>query len=72
MRTTVDLDPDLHAEAMERAKRSRTTLSAIVNEALERSLRPIDPLRRDPMTGLGVVDLGRSISGDEVTELLDE
>ena len=72
MRTPVDLAPDLHAAAMERAKRSRTTLSAIVNEALERSLRPIDPLRRDPMTGLGVVDLGRSISGDEVTELLDE
>jgi Arc/MetJ family transcription regulator len=72
MRTTVELDADLHAEAKARAQRERTTLSAVVNDALAKALRPASLMRRDPMNGLGVVRLGRPVSSAEVADVLDE
>ena len=40
MRTTIDLPVDLLASAKERADEARSSLSAVVSEALRRFLRP--------------------------------
>jgi Arc/MetJ family transcription regulator len=72
MRTTVDIDEDLHAEAQAAARRSRTSVSGIVNEALRKALRPAGPVERDPLTGFGVVDLGYEVTADNVADVLDD
>ena len=72
MRTTVDIDEDLHAEAQAAARRSRTSVSRIVNEALRKALRPVGPVDRDPLTGFGVVDLGYEVTAAEVADVLDD
>jgi hypothetical protein len=72
MRTTVDLDPELHAEAQAEARRCRVSLSSLVNEALRKSLRPMPPVERDAVTGLGVVQLGYPVSSDDVADALDD
>ena len=72
MRTTVDLDPDLHAEAQAEAQRSRVTVSAIVNDALRKSLRPVPDLERDPITGLGVTSVGRRVTAADVADALED
>ena len=72
MRTTIDLDEELHAHAQIAARRERVTVSAIVNEALRKSLRPVSPMERDEMTGLAVVRLGYPVSPDDVADALDD
>jgi len=72
MRTTVDIDPDLHAEALTEAARERISMSVLVNEALRRILRPVPPVERDPDTGLGVISIGRPVSADEVADVIDD
>ncbi len=72
MRTTVDIEPDLHAQAQAEARRSRVTVSAVVNDALRKSLRPVPPIERDPLTGLGVVRLGYPVTADDVADALDD
>ena len=72
MRTTVDIDEDIHAEAQAAARRSRTSVSGIVNEALRKALRPVGPVERDPLTGFGVVDLGYEVSADDMADVLDD
>jgi hypothetical protein len=72
MRTTVDLDPELHAAAVAEARRSRASVSAVVNEALRKSLQPVPPVATDPVTGLGVVRLGRPVTSDDVADVLDD
>lgn len=72
MRTTIDLDDALHAEALAEARRARTTVSAIVNEALRKALRPVAPVERDPLTGLGVIDLGHPVTAEDVADVLDD
>jgi hypothetical protein len=62
VRTTVDIDPDLHAEALREAAR----------EALRQVLRPVPPVERDPDTGLGVISIGRPVSADEVADVIDD
>lgn len=71
MRTTVDIDIDLHAEARAEAKRTRTSISAVVNDALRKSFRPVLPVKRDPVTGLGVVELGYEVTAEDVADALD-
>ncbi|CCM63314.1 MAG: hypothetical protein WAR61_03495 [Candidatus Microthrix parvicella] len=72
MRTTVDLDPELHAEAQAYARRRRrVSLSSLVNEALRKSLRPVPLVERDAVTGLGVVQLGYPVSSEDVADALD-
>jgi len=72
MRTTVDIDAELHAEAQAEARRARISMSAVVNEALRKSLRPVPPVERDPLTGFGVVDLGYTVTSDDVADALDD
>ncbi len=72
MRTTVDLDPELHAAVQARATRERRTLSAVVNEALRKSLAPLPPVRREAATGLGVIELGYPVSADAVAHAIAE
>jgi|GEM_PF-1841612 len=72
MRTTVDIDEDLHAEALSEAARERISMSALVNEALRQILRPVPPVERDPQTGLGVISIGRRVTSDEVADVIDE
>lgn len=72
MRTTIDLDPELHAAALTRAGRERRTLSAVVNEALRQSFTPVAPVRRDAVTGLGVIELGHPVSASDVADALDD
>ena len=70
MRTTVDLDPALHAEALAKARVSRASLSDVVNEALRQALHPVPPVHRDPVTGLGTIRVGRSVTAAEVADAL--
>ena len=70
MRTTVDLDPGLHAEAMEFARRERVTLSEVLNEALRARLHPIPPPRISGNTGLAVIRIGRPITPEEVAAVI--
>lgn len=72
MRTTVDIDADLHAEALNEAARERISMSALVNEALRQILRPVPPVERDPATGLGVISIGRPVTSDEVADVIDD
>lgn len=72
MRTTVDLDDDLHAEAQAEARRTRTSVSALVNDALRKTLHPVPPVELDPLTGLGVIDLGHAVTAGDVADALDD
>ena len=70
MRTTVDLDPGLHAEALEYARRERVTLSEVLNDALRARLHPIRPARISENTGLAVLRIGRPITPEEVAAVV--
>ena len=72
MRTTIDLDPELHAEAVEHARRSRISLSQVVNQALRGTFHPVGPIERDPLTGLATLTIGRPITAAEVADALDD
>ena len=72
MRTTVNLDPDLHAEALARASSQRSTLSDVLNDALRSTLHPIPPVEIDPVPGLGVIRLGKPITSADVATALDD
>ncbi len=73
MRTTLTLEPDV-ATQLERLRRSRkTTLKALVNEALRAGLQQLaaPPVRRKPYRTPGV-SVGRCLIGslDNVAEVL--
>lgn len=70
MRTTVDIDPSLHAEAVEYARRERITLGEVLNDALRARLHPIPPVRISENTGLAVIRLGRPITPEEVAAVI--
>ncbi len=70
VRTTVDLDPGLHAEAVEYARRERITLGEVLNDALRARLHPIPPVRISENTGLAVIRIGRPITPEEVAAVI--
>ncbi|MGI8756657.1 MAG: hypothetical protein ACR2MB_12525 [Acidimicrobiales bacterium] len=71
MRATVDLEPELCAEARAEAQRSRVSVSAIVNDALRKSLCPVPPVEQDPLNGIGVVRLGYPVTADGVADAIE-
>lgn len=72
MRTTIDIDPQLHAEALEQSRVRRVSLSHLLNEALRVALRPVPAVEVDAITGLGVLHLGRPITDADVAAALDD
>lgn len=72
MRTTIDLDAELHAAALTVARAERRSLSDVVNDALRHALRPVGPVQRDDVTGLGVIEIGRRVTAVEVADALDD
>ena len=74
MRTTIDLQPDLHGMAQSIARDRHQTLSETINDLLSRVLTPQESpmFSTSPMTGLPTVRLGRIITAEDVRELDDD
>lgn len=48
------------------------SVSAIVNDALRKSLCPVPRVEQDPLTGIGVVRLGYPVTADDVADALED
>ena len=75
MRTTIDIPPMLHERIMAYAHSHGQSFSTTATEALQRGMAPIETpgtLRRDPLTGLLVVNSGHRVTSEDVAELIDE
>lgn len=74
MRTTIDLPEDLHRQARSIAHDSQRSFSAVVAELIRRGLRSESsaPVAQDQSTGLPVLDLGKTITSEDVRSLEDE
>jgi hypothetical protein len=75
MRTTIDLPTDLHRQAKAIARDRDWTLSEAVAWLMRRGLgegSPLPELKRDELTGILTIDLGRVITAEEVERFLDE
>ena len=74
MRTTIDLPDDLHALARRVARDRGTTLSDAVAELMRRGLNPtaVPSITISSRTGLPVVDIGRTVTEEDVRSLDDD
>jgi len=75
MRTTVDLPPAVHRRAQALAESRRQSLSATVADLAVRGLAALgEPVEvaTDPVSGLPVISLGRTVSAAEVADVLDD
>ena len=74
MRTTIDLQPDLHRMALSLARDQHRTLSETINDLLARVLVPtLSPtFSTSPTTGLPTVTLGRVTTAQDVRQLEDD
>jgi hypothetical protein len=75
MRTTVDLPPAVHRRALEIARRSGRSLSAVVADLAVRGLGQLDQpivIVTDGQSGFPVITIGRQVSSDQVATVLDE
>ena len=74
MRTTIDLPADLHQLTIAVARSRRQTLSQTIADILRQALIPDDQptVSTSPITGLPVVDLGRTITPDDVAAVDDD
>ncbi len=75
MRTTVDLPPAVHRRALEIARRSGRSLSAVVAELVVRGLGQLDQpvvIGTDEQSGFPVITIGRRVTSDQVAAVLDE
>lgn len=74
MRTTIDLQPDLHRMALSLARDQHCTLSQTINDLLARVLVPqIAPtFSTSPTTGLPTITLGRVATAHDVRQLEDD
>ncbi len=75
MRTTVDLPPAVHQRAQALAESRHQSLSATVAELTIRGLAglgaPVE-VATDPVSGLPVISVRRTITAAEVAEILDD
>lgn len=79
MRTTIDLPEELHRVVSSLALHSRRSLSATAAELIRRGLASDETTRAttgrralDPLTGLPVVRLSRTVTDEDVRALDDE
>lgn len=75
MRTTVDLPPAVHRRALEIARRTGQSLSAVIADLTVRGLSQLDvPLviGSDERSGFPVISVGRRVSSEQVALALDE
>lgn len=76
MRTTIDLPPDLHQQALAIARDTSRTLSETVADLMRRALgqgQPSDSrITRDELTGLPVFSVGKVITTEDVRSLEDD
>jgi hypothetical protein len=74
MRTTIDLQPDLHRIALSIARDQHQTLSETINDLLSRALIPhhSPTFDQSAATGLPTVRLGRVITPEDVRQLDDD
>ena len=76
MRTTVDLPPAVRERAQEIAQLQGRSLSAVVAELAARGLAQLDDhpatIETDPRTGFPVLRIGRSITSEQVADLIEE
>lgn len=75
MRTTVDLPPAAHRRVRELAASRHQSMSAVIADLTMRGLAGLDvevEYRRDPRSGLPVIDVGRAITDADVADALDD
>ena len=75
MRTTVDLPPAVHRRALEIARRSGRSLSAVVADLAVRGLGQLDQpvvIATDEQSGFPVITIGRRVTSEQVATALDE
>lgn len=75
MRTTLNIPDDLHARLVSLSQDRRETLSRTVEDLVRcgmGDLRPDYRCYRDPENGLLVLDLGRSLSDEDVRSVDDD
>lgn len=75
MRTTVDLPPSVHRRALEIAKGSGRSLSAVIADLAVRGLGQLDEpvvIGTDERSGFPVIAIGRRITSEQVAAALDE
>ena len=75
MRTSVDLPPYVRSRAEKLAHERGQSLSSVISELAALGLAHIEEkveIETDPMTGLPLVRLGRTITPEEVAAFLEE
>jgi len=75
MRTTIDLPDAVHRRAKELAAARSQSLSSFVADLAVRGLAAIgEPVQitRDPISGLPTVNLGYTVTSEEVAQALDD
>jgi hypothetical protein len=75
VRTTVDLPPAVHRRALEIAKQTGRSLSAVIADLTVRGLSQLDQpvvVGTDERSGFPVISVGRRITSEQVAAALDE
>jgi hypothetical protein len=75
VRTTVDLPPAVHARALDIARRTGRSLSAVIADLTVRGLGQLDQpitVATDERSGFPVVTIGRRVTSEQVAAALDE
>jgi hypothetical protein len=77
MRTTIDLPEDLHEVAKSLARDRSQTMSETVADLMRRGLGAGEPepsyrIQRDPRTGFPFIDIGTTITTEDVRSLEDD
>ncbi|MGI5125791.1 hypothetical protein ACQEVB_03135 [Pseudonocardia sp. CA-107938] len=75
MRTTVDLPPTVHKRAVEIAKRTGRSLSAVIADLTVRGLAQLNQpvvIGTDERSGFPVISIGRRVTSEQVAAALDE
>ncbi|WP_100444750.1 antitoxin [Glycomyces xiaoerkulensis] len=76
MRTTVDIPPELHQQALALARDTARTLSDVVAELMRKGLRgdtaPTADVTFNDRTGFPQLSVGRVVTTEDVRSLEDE